>query len=158
MAKGIASGMPLSGVMAKRSLLAKFAPGTHGGTYGGNAVACAAALATLDVFAEEDLVGNSQVQGARLLAGLRRVSAGHAGVADVRGRGLMIAIEFADAGTLKPRPDLAKAFLTGTLDRHLILLSCGTYGQAVRFIAPLVTISDEVDQAIEIAGEVLSGL
>ena len=92
------------------------------------------------------------------MAGLRQVSAGHASVVDVRGRGLMIAIEFADAGTLKPRPDLAKAFLAGTLDRHLILLSCGTYGQVIRFIAPLVTTSDEVDQAIEIAGEVLAAL
>jgi 4-aminobutyrate aminotransferase len=158
MAKGIASGMPLSGIMARRSLMAKFAPGTHGGTYGGNAVSCAAALATLDVFAEEDLVGKAQLRGERLIAGLRRVAAGRAGVAEVRGRGLMIAIEFADAGTLKPRPDLAKAFLAGTLERHLILLSCGTYGQAIRFIPPLVTTEEEVDQAIAIAGEVLAGL
>jgi 4-aminobutyrate aminotransferase len=158
MAKGIASGLPLSGIMARRSLLAKFAPGSHGGTYGGNAVACAAALATLDVFAEEDLVGNAQIQGERLLGGLRRVAAGHGAVADVRGRGLMVAIEFADAGMLKPRPDLAKAFLTGTLERHLILLSCGTYGQAVRFIPPLVTTEDEIDQAVDIAGEVLATL
>ncbi len=158
MAKGIASGMPLSGIMAKRSLLAKFGPGTHGGTYGGNAVSCAAALATLDVFAEEDLVGKAQLRGERLMAGLRRVASGIAGVAEVRGRGSMIAIEFADAGTLKPRPDLAKAFLAGTLERHLILLSCGTYGQAIRFIPPLVTTDAEVDQAIDIAGEVLAGL
>jgi 4-aminobutyrate aminotransferase len=158
MAKGIASGMPLSGIMARKSLLAKFAPGTHGGTYGGNAVACAAALATLDVFAEEDLVGKAQVRGERLMAGLRRATAGAASVAEVRGRGLMIAIEFADAGTLKPRPDLAKAFLAGCLERHLILLSCGTYGQAIRFIPPLVTTDDEIDQAVEIARGVVSGL
>jgi 4-aminobutyrate aminotransferase len=158
MAKGIASGLPLSGIMARRSLLANFAPGTHGGTYGGNAVACAAALATLDVFAEEDLVGNAQIRGERLLAGLSRVAAGHQAVAEVRGRGLMVAIEFADAGTLKPRPDLAKAFLAGTLERHLILLSCATYGQAVRFIPPLVTTEDEIDQAIDISREVLAAL
>ena len=158
MAKGIASGMPLSGIMARRSLLAKFAPGTHGGTYGGNAVACAAALATLDVFAEEDLVGKAQILGERLIAGLRRVPPARQGVAEVRGRGLMVAIEFADAGTLKPRPDLAKAFLAGALERHLILLSCGTYGQAVRFIPPLVTTEDEIDQAVDIAGEVLGSL
>ena len=158
MAKGIASGLPLSGIMARRSVLAKFAPGTHGGTYGGNAVACAAALATLDVFAEEDLVGNAQLRGEQLLDGLRRAAAGRADVAEVRGRGLMVAIEFADAGTLKPRPDLAKAFLGGALERQLILLSCGTRGQAIRFIPPLVTTAPEVDRAIDISREVLAAL
>jgi 4-aminobutyrate aminotransferase len=157
-AKGIASGLPLSGIMARRSLLDKFAPGSHGGTYGGNAVACAAALATLDVIETEGLVANAARQGERLLAGLRSVAEGKPGVAEVRGRGLMAAIEFADAGTLKARPDLAKALLAAALDRHLILLSCGTYGQVVRFIPPLVTTEAEVDQAIEIAGESLSSL
>jgi 4-aminobutyrate aminotransferase len=158
MAKGIASGMPLSGIMARRSLLAKFPPGTHGGTYGGNAVACAAALATLDVIEGEQLVANAARQGQRLIDGLRQASAGNAAVADVRGRGLMIGIEFADRTTLKPRPDLAKAFLGATFDRHLLLLTCGTYSQVVRFIPPLVTTDAEVDQAVDIAGQVFGGL
>jgi 4-aminobutyrate aminotransferase len=156
MAKGIASGLPLSGIMARRSLLEKFAPGTHGGTYGGNAVACAAALATLDVIEDEGLVANAERQGQRLLAGLRRVAAGNPAVAEVRGRGLMVAIEFADAGSLAPRPDLVKALLAGALERHLLLLSCGIYGQVVRFIPPLVTTDEEVDQAIDVVGEVLA--
>jgi 4-aminobutyrate aminotransferase len=158
MAKGIASGLPLSGVMARRELLDQLQPGTHGGTYGGNAVACAAALATLDVIEDEHLVGNAQRQGARLLDGLREVAAGRPGVADVRGRGLMVAIEFADEVTLKPRPDLAKAVLAGALERDLLLLSCGTYGQAVRVIPPLNTTDDEVDRAVSILGEVVGGL
>ena len=158
MAKGIASGMPLSGIMARSSLLEAFTPGAHGGTYGGNAVACAAALATLDVIEDEGLVAAAERQGERLLAGLREAAAGCEGVAEVRGRGLMMAIEFAGAGTLKPLPEKAKALMAGALERQLLLLPCGTYGQAVRFIPPLNTTDDEVDLAIRIVGEVLAGM
>jgi 4-aminobutyrate aminotransferase len=155
MAKGIASGMPLSGIMARRSLLTKFAPGTHGGTYGGNAVACAAALATLDVFEDEGLVANSERLGPRLINGLREAASKNPNIAEVRGRGLMVAIEFAEPGTLKPRPDLAKKLLAGALERHLMLLSCGTWAQAVRVIPPLVTTESEIDQAVSIIAEAL---
>jgi len=158
MAKGIASGMPLSGIMARRSLLEAFTPGAHGGTYGGNAVACAAALATLDVIEDEGLVESARRGGERLRAGLRQAAAGCDGVAEVRGRGLMVAIEFAEAGTLRPLPDKAKALMAGALERRLLLLSCGTYGQGVRFIPPLNTTDDEVDLAIRIVGEVLAGM
>ena len=157
MAKGIASGMPMSGIMARRSLMDAFTPGTHGGTYGGNAVACAAALATLDVISDEGLVANAERQGARLLDGVRSVTADRHNVAEVRGRGLMVAIEFAEPRTLKPRPDLAKSLLSAALERHLLLLSCGTYGQAVRIIPPLVTTDDEIDQAIQTIAESLAG-
>ena len=85
--------------------------------------------------------------GDRLLAGLRAAADGVAGVADVRGRGLMVAIEFAEPDRLKPRPDLAKALLAEALERKLLLLTCGTYGQAVRVIPPLVTTDDEVELA-----------
>ena len=158
MAKGIASGLPLSGIMARRSLLHAFQPGTHGGTFGGNVVACAAALATLDVIDEEGLVENAQRQGERLISGLVSVAARHPSVAEVRGRGLMVALEFADAGTLKPRPDLAKALLAATLERNLMLLSCGTWGQAVRIIPPLNTTDSEIDQALSIIRESLASL
>ena len=158
MAKGIASGLPLSGILARRSLMDAFTPGSHGGTYGGNAVACAAALATLDVIADEGLVANAEHLGARLLAGLRDAAASVANVAEVRGRGLMVAIEFAEQSTLKPRPDLAKALLAATFERHLLLLSCGTWGQAVRVIPPLVTTEAEIDQAIEVIRSSLSEL
>ncbi|HEY7464828.1 MAG TPA: aminotransferase class III-fold pyridoxal phosphate-dependent enzyme [Candidatus Limnocylindria bacterium] len=153
MAKGIASGMPLSGIMARRELLERFGPGSHGGTYGGNAVACAAALATLDVIAAEGLLDNARRQGERLLSGLRRAATGHPKVAEVRGRGLMVAIEFADADGLRPRADLAKAFIGAAFERKLLLLSCGTYGQVVRIIPPLVTTDTEVDSAISAMSE-----
>jgi 4-aminobutyrate aminotransferase len=158
MAKGIASGLPLSGIMARRSLMDALAPGSHGGTYGGNAVACAAALATLDVIEEDGLVANALRQGERLLDGLRDAAAASAHVVDVRGRGLMVALEFADPGTLKPRPDLAKALVHEAFERKLLLLTCGTYGQAVRVIPPLVTTDAEIDQSISIIGQSLAAL
>ena len=155
MAKGIASGLPLSGILAPRALLDRLEPGAHGGTFGGNAVACAAALATLDVIDDEGLVEAAGRQGDRLLAGLRRMAADHPSVAEVRGRGLMVALEFAEPETLKPMPERAKALLAAALERRLLLLTCGTYGQVVRIIPPLNTTDDEIDLAIEIIGESL---
>jgi 4-aminobutyrate aminotransferase len=158
MAKGIASGLPLSGIMARRELIERFAPGTHGGTYGGNAVACAAALATLDVIAAEGLLENARQQGERLLSNLRRITTGHGTVAEVRGRGLMIGIEFAEGAELRPRPDLAKALLHEAFERKLLLLTCGAYGQVVRVIPPLVTTDTEVDSAVEVIEESLAAI
>jgi len=158
MAKGIASGLPLSGILAPRALLDQLAPGAHGGTYGGNAVACAAALATLDVIDDERLAERAQRLGERMLTALRERAAAHRSVAEIRGKGLMIAIEMADPGTLTPRPDLAKRLLGEALSRNLILLSCGTHGQAVRIIPPLVTTDDEVDLALGIIGEALDAV
>jgi 4-aminobutyrate aminotransferase len=158
MAKGIASGLPLSGIMARRELIERFAPGAHGGTYGGNAVACAAALATLDVIAAEGLLENARQQGERLLSNLRRIAASHGTIAEVRGRGLMIGIEFAEGDELRPRPDLAKALLHEAFERKLLLLTCGAYGQVVRVIPPLVTTDTEVDSAVEVIEESLAAI
>jgi 4-aminobutyrate aminotransferase len=155
MAKGIASGMPLSGILASRELLGRWAPGGHGGTYGGNAVSCAAAVATLDVFEAEQLTARAETLGTRLLNGLREAVAGNPHVAEVRGRGLMVGIEFADPETLAPRPDLAKATMTDALIHRLLLLSCGTWGQVVRVIPPLVTSEAEIDQAVGIIGSAI---
>ncbi len=158
MAKGIASGLPLSGILAARSLLDQLAPGAHGGTYGGNAVACAAALATLDVIDDERLAERADRLGAVLLAGVRERADGRATVAEVRGRGMMLAIEFAEHGTLDPRPDLAKRLLAEAMARNLLLLTCGTHGQAVRVIPPLVTTDDEIRWAIDVIGESLDAI
>ena len=158
MAKGIASGMPLSGIMARRALLDQLGPGSHGGTYGGNAVACAAAVATLDVIESEGLLANATRQGDRLLAGIRQAAEGRSCVADVRGRGLMIGIEFAQGPDLAPRADLAKGVLHEAFERKLLLLSCGTYGQVVRVIPPLVTTDAEVETAIGVIAESLAAV
>ncbi len=153
MAKGIASGMPLSGILARQDILAAFAPGTHGGTYGGNIVSCAAALATLDVIEDEDLIANARARGAQFVGGLRELQADHPVIGDVRGLGCMIAMEMVkpDVGDGRsPDADLAKRVIAGALERKLIVLSAGSYGNVARIIPPLVTTADEVDQALSI--------
>jgi 4-aminobutyrate aminotransferase len=158
-AKGVASGLPLAGILAPRETLAHWVPGAHGGTYGGNVVACAAALATLEVIDDEGLVANARARGEQLLDGLRRAASEHPRVGDVRGLGLMTALEFVDPDAADPRtPDaaLAKRVLGEALSRQLILLSAGSYGQVVRFIPPLVTTAAEVDQAVDIIADSLA--
>jgi 4-aminobutyrate aminotransferase len=159
MAKGIASGLPLGGILAPREMLARWAPGAHGGTFGGNVVACAAALATLEVIDRDDLVANARERGVQLLDGLRRAASEHPRVGDVRGLGLMAALEFVDPtgnDARRPDPARAKRVLAEALGRKLILLSAGTYGQVVRFIPPLVTTAAEVDQAVDIIADSLA--
>jgi 4-aminobutyrate aminotransferase len=153
MAKGIASGLPLSGILARRELFEHWKPGTHGGTYGGNVVSCAAANATLDVIEEEGLVANARERGEQFLAGLRALAASRPAVGDVRGLGLMLALELVKPGEgdgRVPDAELAKRVLGQTLDRRLIVLSAGSYGNVVRIIPPLVTTAQEVDQALGI--------
>jgi 4-aminobutyrate aminotransferase len=158
MAKGIASGLPLSGILARQDLMERFAPGTHGGTYGGNVVSCAAALATLDVIEEEGLVANARERGAQFLAGLRALAATHPAMGDVRGLGLMLAIELVKSGEGDGRaPDaaLTKRVQAECLDRRLMILTAGTAGNVLRIIPPLVTTAGEVDLALRIIGEAL---
>jgi 4-aminobutyrate aminotransferase len=157
-AKGIASGLPLSGLIAKRALLDKLPPGTHGGTYGGNVVACAAANATLDVIEDEGLVANSHERGTQLLDGLRELAAGHPSVGDVRGLGCMLALEFVKPGEgdgRVPDPELTKRVQAEALKRKLIVLTAGTYVNVVRIIPPLVTTAAEVDTALAILADSL---
>lgn len=158
-AKGIASGLPLSGIIARRALLDRWAPGTHGGTYGGNVVACAAALATLEVIEEEGLVANAAARGAQLLAGLRRIAADHPAVGDVRGLGCMVALELVRPGEGDgriPDPDRTKRVQAEALARRLIVLTAGPYGNVIRIIPPLVTTAEEVDLALGILAESLT--
>jgi 4-aminobutyrate aminotransferase len=158
MAKGIASGLPLSGILARTDLMDRFAPGTHGGTYGGNVVSCAAALATLDVIEEEDLVANARERGAQFIAGLRALAATHPSIGDVRGLGLMLAMEFVTPGEGDGRvPDAAvtKRVQQACFERRLMVLTAGTSANVVRIIPPLVTTADEVDLALGVIAEAL---
>jgi len=158
-AKGIASGLPLSGIIAKRELLESWAPGTHGGTYGGNVVSCAAANATLDVIRDEGLVANAAARGEQFLAGLRRLGAKYPAIGDVRGLGLMLALEFVKPGEgdgRVPDPDLTRRVLAEALERKLIVLSAGTYANVARIIPPLVTTAEEIDLATGILDEALA--
>jgi 4-aminobutyrate aminotransferase len=156
-AKGLASGFPLSAIAAPRDLMAKARPGSQGGTYGGNAVACAAALATLEVIAEEKLVENSAEQGARLIAGLREVARDRSAIGDVRGLGLMCASEFTDANG-DPDPATAAHAQREACSRGLLLLTCGPLGNVVRMIPPLIVTADQVDEALTIWSETVAAV
>jgi 4-aminobutyrate aminotransferase len=158
MAKGIASGLPLSGILARTDIMDRFSPSSHGGTYGGNVVACAAAMATLDVIEDEGLIVNARERGAQLLDGLRSMTAGHASVGDVRGLGLMVALEFVRPGEgdgRAPNPELTKRVQQECYARNLLLLTAGTYVNVIRIIPPLVTTEAEVDLALGIIREAL---
>ena len=157
-AKGIASGLPLSGIIARRDLIDTWAPGTHGGTYGGNVIACAAALATLDVMEEERLPQNAAERGAQFLAALRELAKNRPAIGDVRGLGLMLALEFVKPGEgdgRVPNPDAVKRVIAEANKRKLLLLSAGSYAQVIRIIPPLVTTAAEVDLAVKILDEAL---
>jgi len=158
MAKGIASGLPLSGIIAHKELLDTWEPGTHGGTYGGNVVACAAALATLDVIEEEGLVANAAARGTQMIDGLRKIATGRPGIGDVRGLGLMLALEFVQPGSgdgRTPDPAAVKRVIAEANKRKLLLLSAGSYAQVIRIIPPLVTTAAEIDLALKILEESL---
>lgn len=156
-AKGLASGFPLSGIAASAELMGKAWPGSQGGTYGANAVACAAAIATMDVIDDEKLVQNSADRGAELTAALRAVAAGHPGITDVRGLGLMIGNEFRDAAG---RPDGASAAAAQqeAARRGLLLLTCGPWNQVVRFIPALVVDAGQIEEAASIWADALAAV
>lgn len=148
-AKGLASGFPLSAIAAPADLMAKAWPGSQGGTYGGNAVACAAAIATLDVIRDEGLVENARVTGAALATGLEKVAADTAGIGDVRGLGLMLGSEFVTADG-QPDPATAQRAQQKAAQFGLLLLTCGPFGNVVRMIPALVVTKEQVDDALAI--------
>jgi 4-aminobutyrate aminotransferase len=158
MAKGLGSGMPISAIGARAELMAHWKPGTHGGTYGGgNAIAAAAAAATIDVIRDEKLVENAAVQGDRLMAGLRELQAEYPEIGDVRGRGLMVGVEFTGQDH-QPAAEIATRVQKACIERNLLLLTCGTYGNVIRWIPPLVVNSQQIDEALAIFNEAMAGM
>ncbi len=147
MAKGLGSGIPISGIAYRRELQEKWVPGTHGGTYSGNTLACAAAAATVRVMKEEKLDVNAAERGYQLMSGLRELQKKYSVIADVRGRGCMIATEFVKDG--KPDAAAAKAVIGAARDENLLLLGCGTFGNIIRWIPPLVVTDDEIKIGLE---------
>lgn len=148
-AKGLASGLPLSGVVAPLEIMQKWVPGTHGGTFGGNAVAAAAAVATIQAIRDEGLLDNARVRGDQLLDGLRRIQSKYPIIGDVRGLGLMIGCEFRTPDR-KPDKSTAKRVVNACLEDRLMLLTCGPWDNTVRFIPPLVVTGEQVEQALAI--------
>jgi 4-aminobutyrate aminotransferase len=155
-AKAIANGLPLSAIAASVGLMERWGKSAHGSTYGGNPVACAAAIAVLETIDDENLIANAAARGAELRAGLDRVAAEEPRIGDVRGRGLMVGVEFVkDPATGEPDGPLAKAVIARAADLGLLLLTCGMSGQVVRWIPPLDASAAEISEAIEIFGEVV---
>jgi 4-aminobutyrate aminotransferase len=155
-AKAIANGLPLSAIATRRELQERWGRGAHGSTYGGNPVACAAALAVLDTIEGEGLVANAATRGADISAGLRRLQAEDERIGDVRGPGLMIGVEFvADQETKAPDGELAVRVMAKALDLGLLVLTCGPQHQVIRWIAPLNVTAAEVAEGLELFGEAL---
>ena len=158
-AKSIAAGLPLSGVIGRAEIMDGAHAGAIGGTYIGNPVAQAAALAVLDVFEEEDLVARGVVVGSRIRERMLDWQQRWPAIGDVRGLGAMLAIELVtDPATKEPAPDNARAVIAAALQRGLILLKAGVHGNCIRVLCPL-TIEDAVlDEALEVWEEVLAAV
>jgi 4-aminobutyrate aminotransferase len=154
-AKGIASGLPLAAVVASREHMDQWPPGSHGGTYGGNAVACAAGVATLRVLREEKMIENAAAMGARLMAGLDQIAERNPVVGDVRGKGLMVATEFVTS-TGRANPEAVARVIQAAQDAGVLLLTCGTDDQAIRIIPPLIVQPEQIDRFLEIYAEAVA--
>jgi 4-aminobutyrate aminotransferase len=155
MAKGLGSGVPISGIATRRELMEKWIPGSHGGTYGGNALACATAAATVQVLRDEGLVGNAARMGEVLMVGLRHLQEGFSVIGDVRGLGLMVATELTEPDGA-PAQSTAKAVRSACLERKLLLLTCGPYGNIIRWIPPLIVTNSQIEEALDVFAAALN--
>lgn len=151
-AKGMTSGLPLSFMAAPQALMSKAPPGSQGGTYGGNAVACAAAIATLEVIADEHLVDNAASQGRKLLDGLREIAADNDIVGDVRGLGLMLGCEFTGPDG-EPDPAAALRVQHNAVDQGLLVQIGGPWRNVLRLLPALVVSDADVDRALRILSD-----
>jgi 4-aminobutyrate aminotransferase len=160
-AKGIASGLPLSGVFSRMELMKKWSTGSHGGTYGGNAVACAAAVASIQALREDGMIENARIRGEQLMARLRQLQEQYPAIGDVRGLGLMVAAEFVkpqrSERNRRPQPDkpTTKAIVHACEERRLLLLTCGAYDNVIRWIPPLIVSEQQIEDAVDIFREAL---
>lgn len=151
MAKSMAGGFPISAVAGRAEVMDAAGPGGLGGTYAGSPLACAAALAVLDIFEKENLLQRSVEVGQRLTAGLKAMAVKHKAIGDVRGLGAMVAMEVFKNGDIKqPDADLAKRISAEASKRGLILLTCGTYGNVIRVLVPLTASDAILDEGLAI--------
>lgn len=155
MAKGLGSGLPISGIASTKEIMDKWTPGTHGGTYGGgSAITAAAALATIDIIKKEKLAENAEARGEQLMNGLKELQKTYPVLGDIRGKGLMIATEFTKPDG-SPDPDTATKVLQGCLANNLLLLNCGSYKNVTRWIPPLIVTEIQINEALNTFSKVL---
>jgi 4-aminobutyrate aminotransferase len=147
-AKGMGNGLPIGAIVAKRSVMARWHPGEHGTTFGGNPVACAAATVVIETLRKERLPERAAALGERVLQRARGWRADHPRLADVRGRGLMIGLEFME-GRL-PAPELTQRILHAALERDLLLLTCGVDENVIRLIPPLTITEQELEKGMDV--------
>ena len=152
-AKGIASGMPLGACIARKSVM-DWAPGTHGNTYGGNPISCAASLATIELI-ENGYMQNAAAVGEYAMDALEEIKSRHPSIGDVRGKGLMIGVEFVtNRETKEPAPDLTERVVELGYERGLLMLSCGK--SVIRIAPPLSMSKSEMDEGLRIFEEALT--
>lgn len=156
-AKGIASGMPVSAVVSDKAIMDKWAPGSHGGTYGGNAVGTAAAHATLQVMRDERLPENAAAMGQILMDGLRAIQSDHPVIGDVRGLGLMVAAEFVTPSGA-PNPAAVAEVIARCFDEKILLINCGTFDQAIRVIPPLTVDEEQIQTFLTVFRHAVASL
>ncbi|EDQ5408208.1 4-aminobutyrate--2-oxoglutarate transaminase [Salmonella enterica subsp. enterica serovar Derby] len=153
-AKSIAGGFPLAGVTGRADVMDAIAPGGLGGTYAGNPIACAAALAVLDIFEQENLLQKANTLGKTLRDGLMEIAETHREIGDVRGLGAMIAIELFENGDPgKPNATLTADIVARAREKGLILLSCGPYYNILRILVPLTIEASQIRQGLEIIAQ-----
>jgi 4-aminobutyrate aminotransferase / (S)-3-amino-2-methylpropionate transaminase / 5-aminovalerate transaminase len=138
MAKGIAGGLPLAAVTGRAEIMDSVHVGGLGGTYGGNPVSCAAALGAIRTIEDQDLIAAAQRIGAVMVPRLRALQGRYSGIGDVRGRGAMIAVELVEPGSTTPDPISTLAVARACHQAGLVVLTCGTFGNVLRFLPPLV--------------------
>ena len=154
-AKGIASGMPLSAVFSRTDIMKKLDVGSIGGTYGGNAVACAAGVATVRAMRDEKMLENATERGIQLMTGLRKFQEEYPQIGDVRGKGLMVGTEFIIDGSQAKAKQFVRDVIRSAEEKNLLLLSCGTYDNIVRWIPPLNVTGQQINDGLTIFGEAL---
>lgn len=150
MAKGLGGGFPIAAVTGRAEVMDGANPGGLGGTYGGNPLGVAAAHAVLDVIEEEDLCDRANFLGSRLRQRLESLRGDIPEIVDIRGPGFMTAIEFNVAGSATPSPEFTNAVKAHALENNLILLTCGVYGNVIRFLAPITVQDDVFAEALDI--------
>ena len=159
MAKSMAGGFPISAVVGRAEIMDAPAPGGLGGTYAGSPLACAAALAVLEVFDEENLLQRSRDVGQRITSRLQALAKDHKSIAEVRGLGAMVAMELCKNGDPhQPDADLTKALAVEAMNRGLIILTCGTYGNVVRILVPLTASDTLIDEGLNMIADALNHL
>ncbi|QIQ72544.1 4-aminobutyrate--2-oxoglutarate transaminase [Pseudomonas coronafaciens] len=156
-AKSLAGGMPLSGVVGRAEIMDAPLPGGLGGTYGGNALSCAAALAVIDTYEQENLLARGKLLGDRLRAGLLALKERYSFIGDVRGTGFMLAMEMVkDDAARSPDADLNQKIIDQARIGGLLVIKCGVYRNVLRFLAPLVTTEQQIDEALTILDAALA--